>query len=133
MNFDYLPFNLKENSSISQKRFIKIGSLYYNGKFDDFINEMIILFKEVKVNISNVINKQSVMTFDMTEKDIEQLIQNRNNLRIINRYKERNNPKDQSVIVVEKDGKERFVFTNVAISTLRKRLSQENVYEYFIE
>lgn len=83
----------------------------------------------IHIGNNEILNREDIIAI----LDVEQLIQNRNNLRIINRYKERNNDKDQSVIVVEKDGKERFVFTNVAISTLRKRLSQENVYEYFIE
>ncbi|MBQ6860358.1 MAG: DUF370 domain-containing protein [Clostridia bacterium] len=83
----------------------------------------------IHIGNNEILNREDIIAI----LDVEQLAQNRNNLRIINKYKERNNDKDQSVIVVEKDGKERFVFTNVAISTLRKRLSQENVYEYFIE
>ena len=83
----------------------------------------------IHIGNNEILNREDIIAI----LDVEQLIQNRNNLRIINKYKERNNPKDQSVIVVEKDGKERFVFTNVAISTLRKRLSQDNVYEYIIE
>ena len=83
----------------------------------------------IHIGNNEILNREDIIAI----LDVEQLIQNRNNLRIINKYKERNNSKDQSVIVVEKDGKERFVFTNVAISTLRKRLSQDNVYECSIE
>ena len=83
----------------------------------------------IHIGNNEILNREDIIAI----LDVEQLVQNRNNLRIINKYKERNNSKDQSVIVVEKDGKERFVFTNVAISTLRKRLSQDNVYECSIE
>ncbi len=83
----------------------------------------------IHIGNNEILNREDIIAI----LDVEQLVQNRNNLRIINKYKERNNPKDQSVIVVEKDGRERFVFTNVAISTLRKRLSQDNVYECSIE
>lgn len=66
---------MKKN--LSSEKFISIGSLYYQGEYESFIDEMINLFKEVKVNINNVINGQSVMTFNMTENDIQQLIENR--------------------------------------------------------
>ena len=63
---------------------------------------------------------------------MSQISQSRQNLRIINEMKARNNPNDQSVIIIQKGDKEEKVFTNIAVSTLRKRLST-NAYTYFPE
>ncbi len=79
----------------------------------------------IHIGNNEILNREDVIAI----LNVEHVKESRNNLRMINRLKERNNPKDQSVIVVEKAGAERFVFTNVAVSTLRKRLSQESVYE----
>lgn len=58
------------------KRLQKIGESYYAGDFENYSLQMKELFKELKVNISNVING-NVITFDMTQNDIEQHIKNR--------------------------------------------------------
>ena len=55
--------------------------------------------------------------------DLNKICESRQNLRIINAKKERNNPADQSVIIIQKGDKEEKIFTNIAVSTLRKRLS----------
>ena len=64
--------------------------------------------------------------------DLNKICESRQNLRIINEMKARNNPNDQSVIIIQKGDKEEKVFTNIAVSTLRKRLST-NAYTYFPE
>ncbi|MBQ8298496.1 MAG: DUF370 domain-containing protein [Clostridia bacterium] len=64
--------------------------------------------------------------------DLSQIKHSRQNLRIINEMKARNNPSDQSVIIIQRNNKEERIFTNIAVSTLRKRLST-NAYTYFPE
>ena len=64
--------------------------------------------------------------------DLSQIKHSRQNLRIINEMKARNNPCDQSVIIIQRNDKEERIFTNIAVSTLRKRLST-NAYTYFPE
>lgn len=55
--------------------------------------------------------------------DLNKICESRQNLRIINAKKERNNPADQSVIIIQKGDKEERVFSNIAVSTLRKRIN----------
>ena len=54
--------------------------------------------------------------------DLNKICESRQNLRIINAKKERNNPADQSVIIIQRGEKEEKIFSNIAVSTLRKRL-----------
>ncbi len=63
---------------LDHNRFMDFGMLYYNGYNECFIEEMTNLFREIKVRISDVINNNTnLITINMSEKDIEQLIQNR--------------------------------------------------------
>ena len=62
--------------------------------------------------------------------DLNKICESRQNLRIINAKKERNNPADQSVIIVQRGINEEKISTNIAVSTLRKRLSG-NLETYF--
>jgi len=61
---------------IDNKRLQKIGESYYNGDFENYSLQMKEMFKELKINISNVING-NVLTFDITQNDIEQHMENR--------------------------------------------------------
>lgn len=60
--------------------------------------------------------------------DLSKISQSRQNLRIINEMKERNNPEDQSVIITQKEKKEEKVFSNIAVATLKKRINLNKIY-----
>ena len=62
--------------------------------------------------------------------DLNKICESRQNLRIINEMKARNNSADQSVIIIQRGNKEEKIFSNIAVSTLRKRLSG-NLETYF--
>ena len=82
----------------------------------------------VHIGNDEILNRDDIIAI----LDLSQISQSRQNLRIINEMKARNNPNDQSVIIIQKGDKEEKVFTNIAVSTLRKRLST-NAYAYFPE
>ncbi len=82
----------------------------------------------VHIGNDEILNRDDIIAI----LDLSQISQSRQNLRIINEMKARNNPNDQSVIIIQKGDKEEKVFTNIAVSTLRKRLST-NAYTYFPE
>lgn len=86
------------------------------------------MFMYVHIGNDEILNRDDIIAV----LDLSQIKQSRQNLRIINEMKERNNPNDQSVIIIQKGNKEERVFTNIAVSTLRKRLST-NAYTYFPE
>ena len=82
----------------------------------------------VHIGNDEILNRDDIIAI----LDLSQISQSRQNLRIINEMKARNNPNDQSVIIIQKGDKEEKVFTNIAVSTLRKRVST-NAYTYFPE
>ncbi len=82
----------------------------------------------VHIGNDEILNREDIIAI----LDLSKIKESRQNLRIINEMKARNNPADQSVIIVQKGNKEEKIFTNIAVSTLRKRLSG-NLETYFPE
>ena len=82
----------------------------------------------VHIGNDEILNREDIVAI----LDLSQIRQSRQNLRIINEMKVRNNSNDQAVIIIQKGDKEERIFTNIAVSTLRKRLST-NAYTYFPE
>lgn len=80
----------------------------------------------VHIGNDEILNRDDIIAI----LDLAKVCESRQNLKIINEMKLRNNPADQSVIIVQKGNKEEKIFTNIAVSTLRKRLST-NVYTFF--
>lgn len=74
----------------------------------------------IHVGNNVILNKKDIVAAF----DIKSLINNRENLKILKILKDRNSSEEQTIIV-KKDGTE--IFTNISISTLRKRLSRKNI------
>lgn len=82
----------------------------------------------VHIGNDDILNRDDIIAIF----DVKTILETRTNLRIINMLKERNMPGDQAVIIIQKGNKQECIFTNIAVSTLRKRLNQ-NAYSYFPE
>lgn len=75
----------------------------------------------VHIGNDEILNKDDVIAV----LDVDMLKTSRQNLRIINELKARNNPADKSVIIIQKKSKEERIFSNIAVSTLKKRLEKD--------
>lgn len=75
----------------------------------------------VHIGNNEILNKDDVIAI----LDVKTIMESRQNLRIINKLKERNDPADQSVIIVQRGKNEENIFTNIAVSTLKKRLEMD--------
>lgn len=80
----------------------------------------------VHIGNDDILNRDDIVAI----LDVKTVLESRNNLKIINKLKERNLDSDQTVIIINKGNKQEYIFSNIAVSTLRKRLNQ-NLYSYF--
>ena len=67
----------------------------------------------VHIGNDEILNRDDIIAI----LDLSKVCESRQNLRIINEMKARNNPADQSVIIVQRGSKEEKIFTNIAVST----------------
>ena len=79
------------------------------------------IFMYVHIGNDEILNRNDVIAVF----DVEMLKTSRQNLRILNKLKDRNNSSDKSVIIINKKNKEEIIFSNIAVSTLKKRLEKD--------
>lgn len=74
----------------------------------------------VHIGNNEILNKNDIIAVI----DVKTLKESRVNLRLINKFKERNKKDDESVIIIQKGKEQKEIFSNISIFTLRKRLEK---------
>lgn len=75
----------------------------------------------VHIGNNEILNKNDIIAVI----NVKTLKESRTNLKLINKLKERNRKDDESVIIIQKDGEQKEIFSNISIFTLKKRLERK--------